>query len=139
MVVGYSDGVKEGDDDLRNFLKDRVLGSHVAQAMDSKSNYIVRQLFKAYMSSPQQLPDRTVGFVLKNYDSKYYSDVIRRNNAPGTKYATFRGRLKEMHDRSRDDLYKITLLRTICDYIAGMTDKYAIDQYELLYGTTHYE
>lgn len=138
-VVGYNDGVKTGDEDLRDFLKDRVLGSHIAQAMDSKSNYIVRQLFKAYMSSPQQLPDRTVGFVLKNYDPKYYSDVIGRRIALGTKHSIFRGRLKELHDRSRDNLYKITLLRTICDYIAGMTDKYAIDQYELLYGTTHYE
>lgn len=138
-IVGYAAAVKKADNEFRDFLKERVLSSHIAQAMDSKSNYIVRQLFKAYMSSPQQLPDRTVSFIFKNYDQKHYVKIMNQNVAQGTKYGMFRGDLKDLHDRTRDNSYKITLLRTICDYIAGMTDKYAIEQYELLYGTTHYD
>lgn len=37
--------------------------------------------------------------------------------------------------RSRNDNSKdICLMRTICDYIAGMTDNFAISEYEKLYG-----
>ncbi|MHA1853823.1 MAG: hypothetical protein ACTSUF_10025, partial [Candidatus Heimdallarchaeaceae archaeon] len=35
--------------------------------------------------------------------------------------------------------YKCALLRTICDYVSGMTDNYALNQYELLYGTKQRE
>lgn len=31
--------------------------------------------------------------------------------------------------------YKKCLLRVICDYISGMTDNYAMDQYRILYGS----
>ena len=36
---------------------------------------------------------------------------------------------------SSNDLdFKTIIMRTICDYIAGMTDDYAISQYNKLYG-----
>ena len=36
-------------------------------------------------------------------------------------------------------VYICALLRTICDYVSGMTDNYALNQYELLYGTKQRE
>ena len=141
-IVGYPEGIGQkdvgGDAVFQKYLKERVLNSQVAQAMDSKSNYIVRQLFTAYMSSPQQLPNRTVAFIFKNYEMETYNKIMGEEIALGAKFGKFRERLKTLHNQERGNTYKIALLRTICDYIAGMTDQYAIDQYELLYGKTHF-
>lgn len=51
------------------------------------------------------------------------------------KVGTLREILKKDHFEINDDTYKKRLLRTICDYIAGMTDQYTIEQYKLLYSS----
>lgn len=53
--------------------------------------------------------------------------------------ASINGSLRqEVHrDFIKNSNFKIILLRVICDHIAGMTDRYALDQYDLLYGTKY--
>ncbi len=46
-----------------------------------------------------------------------------------------RDRIEKDHFNKCEDNYKIALLRIICDYIAGMSDNYAIQQYAHLYGS----
>ena len=50
--------------------------------------------------------------------------------------------LGEKEDRSRImDIVagnEVVLIRVIADYIAGMTDSFAYDQFDLLYGTRRY-
>ena len=48
-----------------------------------------------------------------------------------------RANLKKDHYKKCDSKYKDCLLRTICDYISGMTDNYALEQFRLLYGNDH--
>ena len=41
----------------------------------------------------------------------------------------------EINSYRNTDLRKNCLMRVVTDYIAGMTDAYAYNQYDLLYGT----
>lgn len=52
------------------FLYDKVLLSELAQSMDGKSDFIIRQLFKAYLNNPQQLPDKTIRTIWRAYKAK---------------------------------------------------------------------
>ncbi|MFC1779726.1 hypothetical protein ACFLZU_05260 [Thermodesulfobacteriota bacterium] len=49
----------------------------------------------------------------------------------------YRRIVDELHYDIEDDgyrAYRVALLRTIADYISGMTDNFAISQYQRLYG-----
>ena len=49
---------------------------------------------------------------------------------------TIRSDINKEHYKVRTSNYKKALLRTICDYIAGMTDKYIMDRHEEFYNIT---
>ena len=49
-----------------------------------------------------------------------------------------RERLKSIMNKDDPDI-KAILLRRICDFIAGMTDQFAMNCFERLYGTKGYE
>lgn len=128
--IYFAKGLREQDKEFEKFIHNRILNSQKAQAMDGKGSYIIRELFKAYITNPQQLPDKTINTlfqtmkdynVLENYD---YTDNI----------GDYRDVLKDLHS-GNDKRYKMALMRTICDYIAGMTDRYAMQLYSDLYET----
>lgn len=130
-LVSYEPSLKKKDDELQKYLANRILNSHLAQRMDGKSNFIIRQLFKAFATNPQQLPDKTILTFYNNYLPQEVDNL--KDKSFEEKVGTLRDRLKKDHFELNDDTYKKYLLRTICDYIAGMTDQYAIEQYKLLY------
>ena len=78
---------------------------------NSKSEYIIRQLFRAYYAHPKQLPD----YVLMKY--------CKRNNIDFNR-ATLKD--KDFQDDPK-------FIRTICDHISGMTDQFAAREYFKLY------
>lgn len=80
---------------------------------DSKAEYIIKQLFKAYYTHPQQLPD----YILLRYYRKNGKDFDRINIEKDTPVL-------------RQD---IKFYRLICDHIASMTDQYAAREYKKLY------
>lgn len=139
-VLSYPDRIEEADGKLQDFLYQKIINSHIAQSMDGKANYIIRQLIKAYLSNPQQLPDSTVVKIYENYNDLgnlkmrcLESDFNKENEDIIFKC---RQKLKDDHFLKNDSDYRAILLRTVCDYIAGMTDDYAYKQFDLLYGTT---
>lgn len=50
-----------------------------------------------------------------------------------------RKELNNLLKHGGNDRFNHVLLRTICDYIAGMTDAYAMKQYSNLFGITMYD
>ncbi|MEG2936526.1 MAG: hypothetical protein RR844_08565 [Clostridium sp.] len=44
-----------------------------------------------------------------------------------------RDELQSLHSGKHNEEYQAALMRTICDYIAGMTDKHAIEKHRQLY------
>ena len=92
--------------------------------MDGKVTFVIKRLFKAYLSNPQQLPDSSIIKIIKRYEK----------SKNGISASDARMKLSDyLTDNS--DIIRIVLLRTICDYIAGMTDQYAMQQFNNLYGT----
>lgn len=116
-------------------IKDRLrstIGSYVHHSMDvermnGKGRYIIKKLFAAYLTSPQQLPDgQIVHFMVdigkyKNIDEAYDDGI---------------GEVRIKFEKIMDNpkmIEKAILMRRICDHIASMTDRYAIDEYRALY------
>lgn len=115
-VVDFSTNMQRADERFKQFLKDSVLGSHSAQRMDGKGQYIIRRIFEAYMSNPCQLPDDVI--------QSFYNNIGVQG-----KRSDLKGHVSGNENQ---------LMRTIADYIGGMTDSCAYSQFNLLYGTTTY-
>ena len=95
---------------LRNLL-DEILFSHVYQEprvmiMMQKAKRILETLFSAFMETPKALPSRTQA----KLGTYYQLDDKKRASEPG----------------------RHMLARVVGDCISGMTDKYAMDTYQLL-------
>jgi len=144
-IVDYNENFGKQEKKFKEYLKNRILSSFKAQSMDGKANYIIKKLFKAFISNPQQLPDKTIISFYRNYDGNYLDKTINRDKKMGLYFSPaligdLREKLKVDHFKNcNDNRYKCALLRTICDYVSGMTDNYALNQYELLYGTKQRE
>lgn len=102
--------------------------------MDGKGNFIIRELFKAYLTNPQQLPDKTIIRLFDNLKDRTSINYLEQETAKDNlkKIGYLRDKLQELHS-SNDKNYKECLMRTICDYISGMTDTYALQLYSNLY------
>lgn len=157
-TIGFKNNLLERKDkEFKNYICGRILHSHKVQCMDGKGSYVIRELFKAYLDNPQQLPDKTIMKLFNNIE-RYISE--NRKEEFDDDMESLREFIEELHERTenvdclmkigeiRDILeelnsannirYKQVLMRTICDYIAGMTDKYALDIYAELYETHCY-
>jgi dGTPase len=125
-LMNFSERFTEPDKKIKNALKDTVLYSQKAQLMDGKGMFIIRKLFDAYLTTPNQLPDHIIVKVFNECGKLKATDEI-------TKY--YIGELRnEMKNKPlRERLFFVCLCRNICDYISSMTDRYALKQYENLY------
>ena len=112
-AIAFSAQIRDFDKGFQKLLKDSVITSYAAQALDGKGSYIIRKLFKAYFTNPAQMQDSAVKsffrLIGQNYDRSRIMDVLDGN--------------------------EVALIRVIADYIAGMTDNFAYEQFDLLYGT----
>ena len=143
-IIAYYKIFSEQEGIFKEYLRNRILNSFKAQSMDGKANYIIKRLFKAYLSNPQQLPDKTIESFYKNYNKNVTETISEKEKGKifslPRLYGDLREKLKEDYFKNcNDNAYKCALLRTICDYVSGMTDNYALNQYELLYGTKQRE
>lgn len=135
-IVSFEKTFKEADSSVKRYLKHRILNSHLAQTMDGKSSLIIKKINDAFLTNPAQLPDKTITTFFKNYLTvEQFKKAISNKTAPSIA-GYFRGELRSLQKESSDKEYVITLHRTIGDFIAGMTDSFALRQYEKLYGSS---
>lgn len=132
-VVNFETDLIERDKMFQEYLYNRILNSYTTQRMDGKASYIIRQLFKAYISNPQQLPNSTIDKLFQRLANKEYENIKEKSDSKTIMIGILRNKLEELHFRNTTEDYKMLLLRVICDYISGMTDQYALDQYNQLY------
>lgn len=140
--------LKKADFELGKTLKNSILDSFEVQKMDGKGSFVIRKLLRAYISNPQQLPDDFINRLIKvelkrNLCVEDYNMFINRvlheisdisNNVDIWRVYECRQALRILKD---DDIlshktYAI-LVRVVFDYVAGMTDTYALKQYGELY------
>ena len=115
-VVSMSTKLNQYDEEFQAFLKNCILSSYQAQAMDGKAGYNVRKLYEAFTSNPEQLPDTSI--------FSYAQFLGLENNVS-------RADIFQNHKNDNLEL----LHRCIADYIGGMTDQFAYDEFDRLYGT----
>lgn len=139
-VIGYdeigNDVVKKQIDEFKKNLSRAVLYSYDVQRTDSKGKYIIKNLFEAYYTNPQQLPDNALKNLYRTLSIEGYqfdiTDEYYKIDKSKLRYA-LKDAIKEIRGK-RDISGDIYIMRIICDYIAGMTDSFAISEYEKLYG-----
>jgi len=94
-VVAFSDDMRENDRALKAFLFRRMYRHHKVNRMTAKVRRVVREMFEAYLDTPQCLPPewqaRAAGLSARQY------------------------------------------ARLVADYIAGMTDRYALQEHRKLF------
>jgi dGTPase len=135
-LVNYENKLSLNEQKFQSFLKNRILNSYLAQSMDGKASFIIKNLIVAYLSNPQQLPDGTIQKFYHRLLPKYMSNEFKLYNDKSLN-GRLRQELEKGYFERNDNKFKGVLCRTICDFIAGMTDNFAMDQYNLLYGTSN--
>lgn len=93
---------------LKSFVGDNIYQSPMTSIMDVKAQKIVGEIYNSYLNNPKQLPNRVY--------KKYMDAENSADKTPG-------------HDG-----YVITPARVLCDYIAEMTDRTALETYDKLFG-----
>ena len=111
--IRFSDSVQLQADDLAQKRNNWIISSKEISQADSKSEYFITQIFKAYFKHPKELPD----YIL----ARYY---INQNNAD-----FFDRTIVSVEDLQKDPKF----IRLICDHISGMTDQFAAREYMSLY------
>ena len=94
-LVCFGEQMREKNRVLQSFLSERMYHHKSVAEIMSRAQRVVRDLFDAYLSDPQLLP--------QNWRDGSFTD-----------------------DRSQ-------FARQVCDFIAGMTDRYALDQHKRLF------
>jgi len=125
-VISIENEIKTNE--FEGIIKGAVHHSRSVERMNEKGKYIIRKLFEAYYAHPQQLPDGPILHLL--VETGKYSTIDEAKNV-GI------GEVRVCFDEvmGNPNIYvKCALMRRICDHIASMTDHYAIEEYNNLYG-----
>ena len=132
---------------FQNTISRAVINTFDVQRSDSKGKYIIKNLFEAYNTNPQQLPDSALknlykilkedGFDFKGSKSEDNGKDFLNIESDELRYIIEEAvsRIRGNNNvKGKDKRRDILIMRIICDYIAGMTDSFAISEYEKLYG-----
>lgn len=125
-VVSIEKGIKTNE--FEGIIKGAVHHSRSVERMNEKGKYIIRKLFEAYYEHPQQLPDGPILHLL--VETGKCSTI---NEAKKIGIGEARVYFDEVMSNPNIHV-KCILMRRICDHIASMTDHYAIEEYNNLYG-----
>ena len=125
-VINFSDEIDM--DEIKDKIVNAVHHSRSVERMNVKGNYIVRKLFEAYYCHPDQLPDGPILHYMVGIGKMKDLDELDRIGS-----GEMRKRFSKELDKAGTK-EKIFLMRRICDHIASATDRYAIEEYEHLYG-----
>lgn len=132
-LVAFSEEIKK--DIFKKTIKDLVHHSREVERMNAKGRYIIRKLFEAYFAHPQQLPNGAIRDIMVELYAvtngiEGYSCITEVEKESIGKVRT---EFEKVWDKD-DILLNVILMRRICDHIASMTDRYAMEEYDNLYG-----
>ena len=115
-VVAFSEKLKALKDELEDFLMEKLYRHHRVLRMASKARRFLKEIFGAYAADVRQLPVE-------------YQRRIKEEEK----------RLLDERDEPAPDETELDLIRQkaarriVCDYVAGMTDRYAQEDYLKLF------
>lgn len=121
-------------------IKTEIHHSQEVERMNAKGTYIIKKLFEAYYTHPQQLPDMSIArFMIEVYKilniQEGYWNYKNMESIHRISFGIVRSEFEALWKKYQNDFdAQACLMRTICDHIASMTDRYATEEYEKLYG-----
>lgn len=125
-IISFSEDLNYKE--IKTAIRQKVHHSREVERMNEKGKYIIRKIFEAYCSHPQQLPDGPIMHFM--VETNNYKNI---DEAKGTAIGEIRTKFNDMLENGMPIHQRIILMRRICDHIASMTDRYAIDEYKKLY------
>ena len=128
-VIWLSDEIDT--DNFKGIIRGSIHHSQNVERMNEKGKYIIRKLFEAYFAHPQQLPDGPILHFM--VETGHMGDC--KNIEDASKKGVGEVRVEFEKVMKNPKIYEqCMLMRRICDHIASMTDHYAIEEYNKLYG-----
>lgn len=124
---------------LEKILSNKVLNSNEVSTADENAKIIIKSLFDAYYNNPRLLHFGTknklyIDFINEKNTSRKIKSIIDLTEGNAESIKTEFKRIIETsgnyNDKDEYFIKKKILIRTICDYISGMTDSYAIEEYK---------
>jgi len=116
-LVSFSEEGGRRYRELKAFVYENIIHSFPIARRDGRARLVIRGLFVAFHENPRLLPDD----VLREYARVENIRFLRRVSLGEVE--------REAAKRYR---HHPRFLRSIADYIAGMTDKFALSEYEAL-------
>lgn len=138
-LIRFSDEAEKINNYLETIISSKVINNSEVSLFDSNAAIMIKSLFKAYYNNPRllhkttlrrfyislrEISENVIDFEFGNY--KVINDELEKIS---------KWKLNDFYDKKEREEYKIKrwiLVRTICDYISGMTDTYAINEYNKL-------
>ena len=124
-IIAFSENIHE--EEFKRTINKSVHYSKEVIRMNEKGCYIIRKLFEAYYAHPQQLPDGPIVHFMVEA-GKYENIDEAKKEGSGLIRTEFNEIMK-----NPSLILQCLLMRRICDHIASMTDRYAIEEYHSLY------
>jgi dGTPase len=104
--------------ELQNFVKKWIINSFSVNRADGRARYFIRKLFAAYYNNPFQLESYILIKMREKAKIKYLRDIDISEQEQELN--------KHYHGNPM-------FIRLICDHIAGMSDAYALREFEKLF------
>jgi len=135
-LVAYPSDFAAKEKALHKALETIILNSGPVQRMDGKARFLLRQLWKAYLSNPQQLPDRVVLRLVRAEGFDWQWRPGRGRPPLSNVFSTARRRLGSgVSTKPQRARLRQLLARAICDHLASMTDQEAVEEHQRLYSS----
>jgi dGTPase len=140
-VVSFSPAFEVIDESFKkDFLQPEFYSHYEIRRMDSRGNYFIKQLFKAFKRNPGQLPQKVfMAFkqaIKSDLDSRgltFSRDCAQKGCLYWTKDKYISEEQKNKCPIQRGAKCACEGIRVIINYIAGMTDRHADLEYSRLY------
>jgi dGTPase len=157
LIIDWDDQFKAKDEAfVKGFLKPRFYDHYEIKRMDSRAEFFLNQIFKAFHNHPKQLPKFThdlfinsVKSYLSNYTntgekdfSKEIRDFLNSSDLKCSDTCSYIPKSKYPNDSQIKNAFCPLMkynkgacegIRVIINHIAGMTDRYAHLEYSRLY------
>lgn len=140
-----SSALRIADKKFQSKLQNIIMLSYDVQRQDGKGQFVTRKLVNAYITNPQQLPDNYLVRMFKSELPRTLSEELIKeiyqkiDNALPSNFIEWTAvdARKAINILSQTpsgyELIYPLIFRTIFDYISGMTDSFAQEEYSKLY------
>jgi len=116
-LVAFSEEGGRRYRELKDFVYENIIHSFPIARRDGRARLVMRGLFVAFHENPRLLPDDVLAAYAREENIRFLRHVS----------------LSEVGREARKRYqHRPRFLRAIADYIAGMTDKFALSEYEAL-------